>query len=434
MNPRTTLRAILGWCPGFESASRFLPDKEISNRRIAISLTVLIITATSTFIAAETLLEAAGFPSEVSLEIRYDNPVIRVKDGRIYLAVAQKSRSTEGAWLGPPSVNYLTIYFSELLENGTLRNRKNIEEVEGGANVILDLLPMRSGGWVLAYGSNRFTSFRSMGWSPLYLVTSSDGETWRTPTEIYNKPLTITDPSLVEAEGKLFVEFKPQNEPWLYTFRQGETWAQPMPAPFSSAVYEGEFNMETAFVDKDGGVGVVWDESDKIGVDLGIKYSKLVNGSWSEPKPLSSDSIQLLGQEPRIMYSGFHGGYFLFVKYVLQRGDPGWSPVVQVFFSSDWMHWESRGSFKASDYSITEFTDGDLGLVYQEVGNNNLYYVRSVDGSNWSSPQLIEVIRSGEILLVASKSQRISASYVITLLVSIAILVALTRWSFSWLS
>jgi hypothetical protein len=59
-----------------------------------------------------------------------------------------------------------------------------------------------------------------------------------------------------------------------------------MRAPYSTnSGVLGEFLSEFAFIGRDGGVWVVWDEGDAYSTDLGIKYSRLVNGSWSEPSP-----------------------------------------------------------------------------------------------------------------------------------------------------
>ena len=443
MNPRVTFRAILGWCPGFESASRFLPDKEVSNRRIALSIAVLILAAMSTYAVTEALLVAVGFPSKVNLETQYNNPVIHVKDGRTYLVVRQDSTSRIEYSLGKPPVRNLSLYFSELLPDGALRDTVTIAELNDLGGGIHDFLYSKMGKWVLVYSLWGIDSESQS----LKSVTSSDGKTWGTPTEVYVGEIDGPQPILLErGDDTLFLDFAVFNRTanlnswsWQYSIKGDKAWSTAMRAPYSTnSGVPGEFLSESAFIDGDGGVGVVWDEGDKYSRDLGIKYSKLVNGSWSEPKPLKSDSVQLFGQEPRILYSSNHEGYFLFVKDAVQTGQLGWHPVVQVFFSSDWTQWEPRGYFKAWDYSITELTNGELGLVYswraEDDAPYNLYYARSVDGSSWSSPQLIEFTRSAEILSMASRSQRTSASYVITLLVSIAILVSLTRWPFRWLS
>jgi len=39
MNPRKITLEYLGWCPGVESAARFIPDKELSERVILLRIT-----------------------------------------------------------------------------------------------------------------------------------------------------------------------------------------------------------------------------------------------------------------------------------------------------------------------------------------------------------------------------------------------------------
>ena len=39
MNPRKTYLTYLGWCPGVEAASKFIPDKELSHRIVLMRVT-----------------------------------------------------------------------------------------------------------------------------------------------------------------------------------------------------------------------------------------------------------------------------------------------------------------------------------------------------------------------------------------------------------
>ena len=43
MNPRNVFRKYLGWCPGVESASRFVPDRDVAGDTIAVFASVLML-------------------------------------------------------------------------------------------------------------------------------------------------------------------------------------------------------------------------------------------------------------------------------------------------------------------------------------------------------------------------------------------------------
>jgi hypothetical protein len=382
----------------------------------------------STYASTEVILAAIGFPMNPSVETEYQNSVIHVKNDQAYLAVTQHSKSTD-SYIGKPSVNILTLYFSELHPNGTLKNTISVAEVSGSGGILQDFIYSKTGKWVLIYIINSldFTN------SSLNIVTSSDGENWGPPTVIYQGWISGPAPTLLEGgDGTLFVEFASHNETvpgifWLYGINEGGTW-KTMKAPFTPTAYD-EFQRESAFIDENGNVGVVWDMGDQEGThDLGLRYSMLGDGSWSEPQAITSNSIPLNGQNPRIFYSAKRGGHYLTVTN-MQNG--GVNPMTQLFFSSNWTNWELQGHFQSlSNYSVVEFSNGELGMVYFQRDSDetiNLYQARSLDGSSWSSPQLIETVKSSEIQVMASQNQRDSAAFVTTFIVSITVLVLLVR-------
>ncbi len=432
MNPRTTFKAILGWCPGFQSASRFLPDREISDKRIALSAIVLIVAATVTYFATEKLLIASGFPSNTNLSLQYNNPVIHEKDGHLYLSVQQDS-STSGGASAPytPSASQESIIFSELLENGTLRNTTSIAKLNGLGGGMVDFLYSKTGKWMLVY----YLSGLNLENTSLKYVTSSDGKTWSPPTTICMGVFEGTPTLLERGDGSLFLEFASVNGTsnhqveWLYSINNGGVWSATKRAPFTPTM-EGEFQYESAFIDRNGNAGVVWDMGDPEGVqDLGLRYSMLIDGKWMEPQPITTDSIPLRGQNPRIFYSVERGGYYLTVTYLQQGGN---YPATQLFYSSNWVRWDLQSYIRSTlDSSVTEFSNGELGMVYDiraEDGSQiNLNYIRSVDGSTWSPPKLIEPLKDAELLSLASQSQRDSASFVVSVVILIAVLFALIR-------
>ena len=44
MNPRKLVDRLMGWCPGYERASRFIPDRDISDKAVSVSLLAVLVT------------------------------------------------------------------------------------------------------------------------------------------------------------------------------------------------------------------------------------------------------------------------------------------------------------------------------------------------------------------------------------------------------
>jgi hypothetical protein len=202
----------------------------------------------------------------------------------------------------------------------------------------------------------------------------------------------------------------------------------PATTPFGSDNgIQGEFLYESAFIDALGRVNVIWDEGSVYGNDLGLRYSTLIDGVWSKPMILTSNSIPLNGQQPHIFYSSVRRGYYLIVTTLKQTGSPDWSPVTQLFFSRDWVNWEKLSYFDTHGYSIVELEDGSLARVVMDNGGRNLHYSWSIDGSSWSSE--LPVARALDVGLISgeSKYQRSNYSYAISIISSLAALLILTR-------
>jgi hypothetical protein len=426
MNPRATFTILLGWCPGVKAAAKFIPDKDFSNKRIAFSLAVVVTVAATSYTLSDVILVWAGLPN-IALTKSFNDPVLGVRDGRVYLTVGQATQSGSSAFTGPGYLQ-LSVYFSELLKNGTLVNTVTIAEVERGAGIGQSLLLTRNNTWKLAYSYYSLYTVSQEAHSPLYVIGSGDGATWSTPVEAYNEPTQDIHQTLLELEdGSLFLLFRSSNT-WMYTTTNGGKWSEPATTPFGSDNgIQGEFLYESAFIDALGRVNVIWDEGSVYGNDLGLRYSTLIDGVWSKPMILTSNSIPLNGQQPHIFYSSVRRGYYLIVTTLKQTGSPDWSPVTQLFFSRDWVNWEKLSYFDTHGYSIVELEDGSLARVVMDNGGHNLHYSWSIDGSSWSSE--LPVARTLDVGLISgeSKYQRSNYSYAISIISSLAALLILTR-------
>jgi len=426
MNPRATFTILLGWCPGVKAAAKFIPDRDVSNKRIAFSLAVVVTVAATSYMLSDIILVWAGIPS-VTLTKSFNDPVLGVRDGRVYLSVGQASQSGSSAFTGPGYLQ-LSVYFGELLKNGTLVNAVTITEAERGAGVGQSLLLTRNNTWKLAYSYYSLYTVSQEAHSPLYIIESGDGGTWSTPVEAYNEPTQDIHPTLIELEdGSLFLLFR-SSSIWMYTTNNGGTWSEPAPTPFGSDNgIQGEFLYESAFIDALGRVNVIWGEGSVYGNDLGLRYSTLIDGAWSEPMILTSNSVPLNGQQPYIVYSSIRGGYYLIVTTLKQTGSPGWSPVTQLYFTRDWVNWERLSYFDTYGYSLVELEDGSLARVVMDNGGHNLYYSWSIDGSSWSSDVPVARVLDEGLISGESKYQRSNFSYAISIISSLATLLILAR-------
>ena len=216
----------------------------------------------------------------------------------------------------------------------------------------------------------------------------------------------------------------------MYTTANDGIWNEPAPTPFGlDKGVEGQFLYESAFIDTLGQVNVIWDEGSIYGNDLGLRYSMLVDGAWSEPMNLTSNLVPLNGQEPHIFCSTVRGGYYLSVTTLIQTGSPEWRPVTQLYFSRDWVNWERLSYFDNWGYSLVESEDRSLARVVMDREGHNLYYSWSVDGVIWSNEVQVNMIVDEGLVSGESAYQRSNFSYAISILFSLTALLILTRVS-----
>jgi hypothetical protein len=427
MNPRTTFVTLLGWCPGVKAAAKFMPDRDVSNKRIAFSLAIVATVAVSSYFASGVFLAWASIPS-VSLTKSFNTPILAARDGRLYISFGQVTQGRSSVFTGPDYLQ-LSVYFGEL-KNGTLVNVTTIDKVKWGSGIGQSLLLTRNKTWKIAYSYFLMYTNSQYEYSPLYIIESDNGATWSTPITAYDKPIEDTNPTLIELEiSELFLLFR-TNHTWMYAVTNGGTWSEPAPTPFGNENdQQGEFLYESAFIDMQDHVNVIWDEGSYEGGDLGLRYSTLVNGVWSKTKTLTSNTVSLNGQQPRIFYSTIRGGYYLIVTSLQQTGSPEWRPVTQLYFSRDLVSWEVLSYFDTWGYSLEELGDGTLARVIEDRGGHNLYYSWSVDGRSWSSDVPIAMNVDEELASSESAYQRSNFSYAISIVVSLAALFILTRVS-----
>lgn len=402
------------------AAAKFVPDQEISNKRLAASIAIIFLATASSYIISEALLVNAA-PQSGALSIAYIHPEIVVKDGRQYLLVGQTT-SGQGSYTGP-GYQHLSILFTELLDNGTLRNTVKLADIENGGNLASTSLLTDNGAIDISY---RYTTigFQTSTNSALYFANSTDGIIWSDPVEAYPGSSPMNKPTLLETpEGTLFLLFGVNK--WSYITSEGAGWSEPVKAPYESPnTFESLFTYESAFLDRDGHINVIWDAGDVYGNDLGIRYSTLIDGVWSEPKLLTSNSVTMMGQDPRVIYSTQRGGYYLFVTYLKQTGSPNWRPQTQLYFSSDLQAWESLSYFQADEYSIAETPDGGLVRIHR-LASSSLMLTKSQNGVDWSDQVNVERYVDAVAVSGGSAAQNSATSYVVSVIAMVTSAVVL---------
>jgi hypothetical protein len=396
------------------AAAKFVPNREISNRRITFSLAVAVTVAVSVFSGSDLLLAWMELPS-ITLETTINSPTLAPREGRVYISFGQVTQGHSSVYTGPEYLN-TGFYFGELLSNGSITNVSKIADIENGGGIGQSLLLTSNNTWMIAFCNSTINGLNQM-YSPLYLIESLDGVTWGNPTIVYDKPTENIRPTLLELDDEsLFLLFR-ADASWMWTMRKGGQWSEALPTPFG-VENRAQFIYESAFIDSEGRVNVVWDEGSHDLQDLGLRYSTLLDSGWTETSKLTSNNININGEEPRIFYSSKRGGYFLSVGF----------PVATLYFSRDMLSWENLGYF---DYapSLIELGDGSLVSLVGWRGSEDVFFMTSVNGTSWSTKEVVRMIQDPSQLASGQAFQRYRFSYAAGITAFVVALLILTKLS-----
>jgi len=431
MNLRKLTQMYMGWCPGVESAARFIPDRDIPPIRIATILVLAASVSVTCFYASMGVLNAVTFPSATIVSVDNGDPALALSENSIYIAM--NVETTIRGSTGTGSIYHRSgVYVAKLGLDGTLENEVKIMDLGDAHNLDIDLLITGDGRWILAYEYEYGSTFVP---SNLYVTSSRDGKRWDEPTVVAERvgkqhvdmpmdereKVTVPDkPSLVEAgNGEVFLSFGVNYDMISYSVLSPENvWSSPVRIPMVA-------DEQSCLLDENGqimvvGANIVYDGP----YVKGIAYTVLEeDGGWTEPRNLTQLSFPISGQWPRMYYSDRHGGYFLIVK---DQKHPN-PKIHNVYFTPDLESWNRPSTFiDMWDGYLVELPDSTLVLVFSkhprdERGRSlseSIYVYTSVDGANWMTPVKVEQIEEEEVLDEALDKERSFVSGVISVVIT----------------
>ena len=423
MNPRTVALRYLGWCPGVESAARFMPDQDLPTSKIVASLLVGLMVSLSGFLAVQQLQIAMGVTGEAWRIFNRDPSLVMDGDSLHLFA----SVTTEGVALDPIESSFRT----RIDLHGNLLEKS---ETPGAGDAVV----VGDGSWVYAYVSDGVKVVESRDgatWSEPVTVAQNVGEEAATLNEFLQSKegfTTYNGPSLaIMGDGRLFLSFTGMkrynlttldgyfyvnNSLGVYYSVRGldGRWAAPRRVPgiypdshllnFSRTV-EGKIRVPfpqqpSCFTLLDGRVGLVClDGNAARDIVKGIWLTIYDGSNWTAPRYL----FHYKGRNPEVLTSPSRAGYYLAYSQVD-------TDRIEVTFTPDLETWGRTQSLpvleertRPRDAALCELADGTVVAVYESY--TDLYLSYSVDGLNWSEPRRVEEIVPDEAFRVAGSNQ-----------------------------
>ena len=422
MNLRKTAVTYLGWCPGVEAASSFLPDRDIPPMRLLLAVTLLASVSASSYLASNRLLLWAGFPASTRLEIDNTHLDLEANGDSLLLSIDVETEipSVEGY----PSYLNSSIYTATIALDGSILTASRVIAL-GDAHPFHDLLVTRDGRWIAAFNYWEPRGVGSVTRSGLLVTESTDGVHWSDPVDVTGGQLVVENSpvSLVEAEVGVFLLFE-SSHGWMYTVSGEEGWTPPEPSPLDAV-------SQSAFTDEHGNVGVVGSMVDpskfEVVQEEGIVTATLTDDVWVASGYLNQSGVPVTGDYPKILYSRSHHGYFMVTRHPAFPS----SKDIQVYYSPDMKDWALKTHFLGAwEGCLTEHTDGTLAAVYMVFGeprSTNIYVTSSQDGDHWTTPSSIELIVDTDAVEAAPQTMRTVASTAVSVLATLLAVVALVK-------
>lgn len=407
MNIRAMTVKYLGWCPGVKAASQFLPDREIPSTQVAMMLVLASMISLSGYYITNMALSTVGFPSYGDISIRYDNPILTVREDEIYLAVIVN--------IGSPldfGTRY-ALYLAKMSLEGRISDVVTLVDTPLCLNY--DMIVTKDGRFYLAYTQNVLVEVPKK----LIVLESNDGRDWDESVLVFSGYLL--EHSLTETkDGQpfLFIYYNerlkqsgdvdyPESK-YSFSTYSGDEWA-----PFEEYPFDFKLYSFSSATDRDGNIHIAglnstylrdsWDYDDAYMI-TGLDE----NGEWVEPRTLKiGDITNVEFREPDLLYSTKRDGfYFAFVSHALISPSSSLiSPsisryTVHIRFSRDLVDWDDVVALQpGSDPSIAELPDGTIVAAFKnEHSAQEIHFSKSIDGVNWTKPQKVEDIPLDVIL------------------------------------
>jgi len=443
MNIRGIMLKYLGWCPGVESAARFISNNDVPPSRIALFAAIIVFTSLSGYFATQRALTIIGWPGAPNVQVSYKDPLLAVSDGQLYIALRVQTELRGDLSLVPGRVDS-SVYTAKVSLDGSLEDETKVLGFVGSNVGSLDFLATRDGRWFMTYQHYKF-GFGSEDWSDLYVIQSTDGKEWSEPVvvaEVKRGEGGFSQKMLEMKNGEVFLLLGDQYR--IYDPEMG--WSPPKDVPMQADELR-------PFIDKEGRVAIVGVDRDpstrealeEQGLPLTV-YTE--EGDWTQPKYLTHLGVPLRGKNPYMFYSGVKGCYYLLME------DPAHHMISDAWWFSSTTDLESWSrpvpiledeaadgiTYGIIDVSLTERSDGTVVLAYRGVTSDvteypesyrriseGLYLLTSGDGVTWTPPSEIEKIEDRDALNVNSTMQRVPASVLSSLALTLSVLFVFTR-------
>ncbi|MCW4050364.1 MAG: hypothetical protein NWE89_11585, partial [Candidatus Bathyarchaeota archaeon] len=423
VNPRAVILSILGWCPGVQSAARFLPDKDLPTSKLAASLLIGLMVMFSGFLAAQQLQLVLGLRGGAWRVIN-ESPSLVAADDDLYLFVSVR---TDGIGIQEPIESS---YRVKIDLHGKVYEKKDALGV-GDAIIIKDDL------WLLAYTSGGVKVVESTDgefWGTPVTVAENRGEEYSSIDEYFRSGTGFTvyeDPSLAKlSDGRVLMVFTRRTRMDLkrldgmkyvndtlevyYSIRgvDGE-WSPPSRVPgLISETRTGRSPRQDEWIHHmaaplepscfnllDGSAGVLAVDIDAVTDAVkGILFTQTDGSGWSEPRHLP----YIRGRNPHILSSQTLGGYVIAYDNLDQD-------QVEVAFSADLESWGNFSrlpileGYRWPGHPELAEIGGAVVVAYERFPDIYLSYREG--GSGWRGIVKVENIVSEDALMIAGAAR-----------------------------
>ena len=418
MNFRVLTLKYVGWCPGVESAARFIPDRDIPPIRIVFAVFIMASVSASSFLISRETLVYLGFPHDPPVRYSNDNLKIVSFDGQLYMLLEVEAES--GRDYDLPDFHSSGVYSAKLGLDGSLSDVKKILDL-GDVSISYDVLVTDDRRCLLVYRYRELVNPERYESSSVFFSQSTDFQEWGTPTTIGEETPGLI--LLEKADGEILLVGRNA-----YTvFDESKGIGSVYPIPLAQAPDISDLGGDIyCFLDRDqrlSAIGVMRIPHPHQEIEVeGLLLSRLEGDDWTEPEYLTRMGVNIRGEYPKIQYSGTLDSYLLVVR------DP--DPRIYaytLYMSTDLKTWQSPTPITYSDDDvntkttarnpvIVELQNGTLALVYKATTSDysdypdldnvstSFFLSMSNDGKNWSSPRPIDKIIDED---AAEKSGRV---------------------------
>jgi hypothetical protein len=403
MNLKALTLKYMGWCPGVESAARFIPNRDIPPTRIVFAVLIIGSVSASSYLLSMEALVYLGFPTAPQLRSSNGNPKIVSFDDQPYLFLDVESESERQGEL--PTFHSSSLYSAKLGIDGSLGEASKILDL-GDVYLSYEVLVTRDQRCLLVYSYSKPVTWEE---SSLFFTQSTDLMEWGTPSTISDK---MTGSRLLEqVDGEIMLVCSDSYA--VLDESNGISDVSPVPLAQMPDV-SGLGGDVYCFLDKDQRLSVIGVKRLshtllEINVE-GVLLSHLEGDSWTEPVYLTRMGANIRGEQPEIYYSRALDNYLLLIRDPDPRIDAYTS-----YMSSDLKSWRSPTPITHNDDDvntettirnpdIVELKNGTLVLVYMgttcdlsdypdiKTVSQAIFVSTSSDGENWSPPVLINPI------------------------------------------